>query len=62
MNRYALTALLPVIGFARTSAIVAGICVLGLLITVTLLGVTLGSGISDREDFSVSPDYQRSWK
>jgi MFS transporter, PHS family, inorganic phosphate transporter len=37
IGTYALTALLPVIGFGKTSAIVAGVSALGLLATVTLL-------------------------
>jgi MFS transporter, PHS family, inorganic phosphate transporter len=44
---YALTALLPVIGFARTSAIVAGVCVLGLLVTVTLLPEPKGLSLEE---------------
>jgi len=47
MSRYALTALLPVIGFARTSAIVAGVCVLGLLVTVTLLPEPKGRSLEE---------------
>jgi sugar transport protein len=37
IGTYALTALLPAIGLADTSALVAGVWVLGLLATVTLL-------------------------
>jgi hypothetical protein len=44
---YALTALLPAIGFARTSAIVAGVCVLGLLVTVTLLPEPKGLSLDE---------------
>jgi hypothetical protein len=42
-----LTALLPAIGFARTSAIVAGVCVLGLLVTVTLLPEPKGLSLEE---------------
>ncbi len=44
---YALTALLPAIGFGRTSAIVAGVCVLGLLVTVTLLPEPKGLSLEE---------------
>ena len=44
---YALTALLPIIGFPRTSAIVAGVCVLGLLVTVTLLPEPKGLSLEE---------------
>lgn len=37
IGTYALTALLPAIGLGRTSGIVAGVAVLGLVATVTLL-------------------------
>ena len=47
IGTYALTALLPVIGFARTSAIVAGVCVLGLLVTVTLLPEPKGLSLEE---------------
>jgi MFS family permease len=44
---YALTALLPAIGFGRTSAIVAGVCLLGLLVTVTLLPEPKGLSLEE---------------
>jgi MFS family permease len=44
---YALTALLPVIGLSKTSAIVAGVCLLGLLITVTLLPEPKGISLEE---------------
>jgi MFS transporter, PHS family, inorganic phosphate transporter len=44
---YALTALLPVIGFPRTSAIVAGVCLLGLLVTVMLLPEPKGLSLEE---------------
>jgi MFS family permease len=44
---YALTALIPAIGFGRTSAIVAGVCVLGLLVTVTLLPEPKGLSLEE---------------
>jgi MFS family permease len=37
IGAYALTALLPVMGLGKVSALVAAVCVLGLLVTVTLL-------------------------
>jgi MFS family permease len=52
---YALTALLPAIGFGRTSAIVAGVCLLGLLVTVTLLPEP--KGISLEELTEPGPGY-----
>jgi MFS transporter, PHS family, inorganic phosphate transporter len=45
VGTYALTALLPVIGFGRTSAIVAGVCLLGLLVTVLLLPEPKGKSL-----------------
>jgi MFS transporter, PHS family, inorganic phosphate transporter len=44
---YALTALLPVIGLGRTSAIVVGVCVLGLLVTITLLPEPKGISLEE---------------
>jgi MFS family permease len=44
---YALTSLLPAIGLARTSALVAGVAVLGLLITVTLLPEPSGVSLEE---------------
>jgi PHS family inorganic phosphate transporter-like MFS transporter len=44
---YALTALLPVIGFSSVSAIVAGVSVLGLLLTVTLLPEPRGISLEE---------------
>jgi MFS family permease len=37
IGTYALTALLPAIGFSRTSGLVAGVALVGLLVTITLL-------------------------
>jgi MFS transporter, PHS family, inorganic phosphate transporter len=37
IGTYALTSLLPTIGLGRTSSLVAAICVLGALVTITLL-------------------------
>jgi MFS transporter, PHS family, inorganic phosphate transporter len=47
IGTYALTALLPVIGLSRTSAIVAGVSVLGLLVTITLLPEPKGTSLED---------------
>jgi MFS transporter, PHS family, inorganic phosphate transporter len=47
IGTYALTALLPAIGLSRTSAIVAGVSVLGLLVTVTMLPEPKGSSLED---------------
>jgi MFS transporter, PHS family, inorganic phosphate transporter len=44
---YVLTALLPAIGFTRTSAIVAGVSLLGLLVTVTLLPEPKGRSLEE---------------
>jgi hypothetical protein len=44
---YALTALLPVIGFRETSAFVAGVSLLGLLVTVTLLPEPKGISLEE---------------
>jgi MFS family permease len=44
---YALTALLPAIGFGRTSALVAAVCLLGLLVTVTLLPEPKGLSLEE---------------
>ena len=52
---YALTALLPAIGFARTSAIVAGVCVLGLLVTVTLLPEPRGLSLEELTEPGTGP-------
>ncbi len=47
---YALTALLPAIGFGRTSAIVAGVALAGLLVTVTLLPEPKGLSLEELTD------------
>ena len=47
VGTYALTALLPAIGLGATSAIVAGISVLGLLVTVALLPEPKGVSLED---------------
>jgi hypothetical protein len=44
---YALTALLPAIGFGKTSAIVAGVSLAGLLVTVTLLPEPKGISLEE---------------
>jgi hypothetical protein len=46
-NAVARAALLPSIGLGRTSAIVAGVSLLGLLVTVTLLPEPKGSSLED---------------
>jgi nitrate/nitrite transporter NarK len=47
VGTYALTSLLPAIGLARTSALVAGTAVLGLLVTVTLLPEPKGVSLEE---------------
>ena len=47
IGTYALTALLPVIGLSKTSAIVAGVSMLGLLATVTMLPEPKGASLED---------------
>jgi MFS transporter, PHS family, inorganic phosphate transporter len=47
IGTYALTALLPAIGLSRTSALVAGVAVLGLLATVTLLPEPKGKSLEE---------------
>ena len=47
IGTYALTALLPVIGLGRTSAIVAGVSVLGLLVTMALLPEPKGASLEE---------------
>jgi MFS transporter, PHS family, inorganic phosphate transporter len=47
VGTYALTALLPAIGLGATSAIVAGVSVLGLLVTVALLPEPKGESLED---------------
>lgn len=44
---YTLTALLPAIGLGKTSAIVAGVCILGLLVTVVLLPEPKGISLEE---------------
>jgi MFS transporter, PHS family, inorganic phosphate transporter len=47
VGTYALTALLPAVGLARTSALVAGVSLLGLLVTLTLLPEPKGTSLED---------------
>ena len=47
IGTYALTALLPAIGLGRTSGIVAGVAVFGLLATVTLLPEPKGISVEE---------------
>jgi MFS transporter, PHS family, inorganic phosphate transporter len=47
IGTYALAALLPVVGLGKTSGLVAGVSVLGLLVTVTLLPEPKGSSLED---------------
>jgi MFS transporter, PHS family, inorganic phosphate transporter len=47
VGTYALTALLPAIGFSKTSAIVAGVSLLGLLVTVALLPEPKGVSLEE---------------
>ena len=47
IGTYALTALLPAIGLSRTSALVAGVAVLGLLATLTLLPEPKGKSLEE---------------
>jgi len=47
IGTYALTALLPAIGLSQTSALVAGVAVLGLLVTVTLLPEPKGQSLEE---------------
>jgi MFS family permease len=47
VGTYALTSLLPAIGLARTSALVAGAAVLGLLVTVSLLPEPRGVSLEE---------------
>jgi MFS transporter, PHS family, inorganic phosphate transporter len=53
IGTYALTTLLPVIGLSKTSAIVAGVALLGLLATITTLPEPKGSSL---EEFTEGPD------
>ena len=55
VGTYALTALLPAIGLGKTSAIVAGISVLGLLVTLALLPEPKGESLED-----IAPDFPSS--
>ena len=52
IGTYALTTLLPVIGLSKTSAIVAGVALLGLLATITTLPEPKGSSL---EEFTEDP-------
>jgi PHS family inorganic phosphate transporter-like MFS transporter len=47
IGTYTLTALLPAIGLGKTSAIVAGVSVLGLFVTVTLLPEPKGVSLEE---------------
>jgi MFS transporter, PHS family, inorganic phosphate transporter len=47
IGTYALTALVPGIGLSKTSVIVAGVSLLGLLVTVTMLPEPKGSSLED---------------
>jgi MFS family permease len=47
IGTYALVALLPSIGLGRTSAIVAGVALLGLLVTLTMLPEPKGTSLED---------------
>ena len=47
IGTYALVALLPAIGLARTSAIVAGVALLGLAVTLTMLPEPKGTSLED---------------
>jgi MFS family permease len=47
IGTYALTALLPVIGFSQVSGLVAGVSILGLLVTVTLLPEPRGISLEE---------------
>jgi MFS transporter, PHS family, inorganic phosphate transporter len=47
IGTYALTWLLPAIGLSRTSAIVAGVSVLGLLVTLALLPEPKGTSLEE---------------
>jgi MFS family permease len=47
IGAYALSALLPAIGLSQTSAIVAGVSVLGLLVTMALLPEPKGASLED---------------
>jgi nitrate/nitrite transporter NarK len=44
---YTLTALVPAVGFGRTSALVAAVCLLGLLVTLTLLPEPKGISLEE---------------
>jgi MFS transporter, PHS family, inorganic phosphate transporter len=47
IGTYALVVLLPAIGLGRTSAIVAGVALLGLLVTLTMLPEPKGTSLED---------------
>jgi MFS transporter, PHS family, inorganic phosphate transporter len=47
IGTYALVALLPAIGLGRTSSIVAGVALLGLLVTLTMLPEPKGTSLED---------------
>lgn len=55
IGAYALTALLPAIGLATTSAIVAGVCTLGVLATVTLLPEPKGASLEHFAEAGIMP-------
>jgi MFS family permease len=50
IGTYALTAVLPVIGLSQTSGLVAGVSMLGLLVTLTLLPEPKGQSLEDLAD------------
>jgi MFS transporter, PHS family, inorganic phosphate transporter len=58
IGTYALTSLLPTIGLPRTSGLVAGVAVLGLIVTVALLPEPKGVSLEDLSDgqLTVPPD------
>ena len=56
-----LTALLPAIGFGKTSAIVAGVAVLGLLATVTLLPEPKGISPEELTETSFGQREHDTW-
>ena len=47
IGTYALTAMLPTVGLAKTSALVAGVSLLGLIVTLALLPEPKGSSLED---------------
>lgn len=47
IGTYALSAMLPAVGLGKTSALVAGVSLLGLLVTVALLPEPKGASLED---------------